>query len=234
MISDEQVIANVHNTFDFIQDCGAKTYKEFLYEAIHIELKKGSCIFEQGNECTHLALMLRGSTRIYTLADTGREITLYRIAAGQSCILTASCIQSENPFPASAICESDIEALLIPSKCLQKWLAESPAWRHFIFGLISQRMTSVICLVEEIAFNKLDQRIAKLLLQYHNKSMYLSIHTTHHEIALELGTSREVVSRILMNFQSSGLVHLTRGVIDLLDLEELSTRAGEGKKIIAA
>ncbi len=230
MINDKQLIANVHNAFGFIRNCDSTIYKEFLSEAIHIQLEKGSRISEQGNDCTHLTLVLRGTARIYTLADSGREITLYRIEAGQSCILTASCIQSANPFPAFAICESDIDAILVPSTCLQKWLAESTAWRHFIFGLISQRMTSVICLVEEVAFNKLDQRIAKLLIQYKNKNISSTIHVTHHEIALELGTSREVVSRILMSFQSSGLVLLTRGSIVLLNYDAISSRAGTREK----
>ncbi len=234
MINDQQLIANIQKTFSFLGNCDDRTYKEFLNQAIHIQLNKGSCIFEQGDNCTHLALMLRGTTKIYTLAETGREITLYRIEAGQSCILTASCIQSSNPFPAFATCESNIEAILIPSNYLQKWLEESATWRHYIFGLISQRMSSVISLVEEVAFNKLDQRIARLLIQYQNKRSSPTIHITHHEIASELGTSREVVSRILMDFQSSRLVNLTRGSIVVLNFNEIKIRAGEEKNIIAA
>ncbi len=234
MINDEQLITTIHSAFGFLKSCDNNNYKEFLYEAIHVQLKKGSCIFEQGDECTHLALMLSGTAKIYTLAETGREITLYRIEAGQSCILTASCIQSNNRFPAFAICESNIEAILIPSNFLQKWLAESTTWQHYIFGLISQRMASVISLVEEIAFNKLDQRIARLLIQYQNKSTSSAIHVTHHAIASELGTSREVVSRILLNFQSSRLVNLTRGSIVVLNSDEIKIRAGEVKNIIAA
>jgi CRP/FNR family transcriptional regulator len=234
MIKDEQIITTIHNAFGFLKNCDDKNYKEFLHQAIHVQLNKGSCIFEQGDECTHLALMLSGTAKIYTLAETGREITLYRIEASQSCILTASCIQSNNLFPAFAICESNIEAILIPSNFLQKWLAESTTWQHYIFGLISQRMASVISLVEEIAFDKLDQRIARLLIQYQNKSASPVIHVTHHAIASELGTSREVVSRILLNFQSSRLVNLTRGSIVVLNSDEIKIRAGEVKNIIAA
>jgi CRP/FNR family transcriptional regulator len=226
MISDNQLIAEALKCFAFIQNCDAQHYKEFLHEAIHIQLRRGDFICEQGNDCTHLALILNGTARIYKLADTGREITLYRIEAGQSCILTASCIQSDNTFPAFAVCEENIEAILIPSRCLQKWLAESTIWRRYIFGLVSQRMTSVISLIEEVAFRKLDQRIAKLLIHYQNKSNDAPLYMTHHEIALELGTSREVVSRILMDFQSSGLVQLTRGSIIVLNLEKLISKTG--------
>ena len=229
MISSKQLVARVQGAFGFLDDCEDNIYQEFLSAAIHVKLKKGQCIFKQGDDCTHLALMLGGAARIYTLADSGREITLYRIEAGQSCILTASCVQSNHPFPAFAVCESNIDAILIPANCLQKWLAESTAWRDFIFGLISQRMTSVICLVEEVAFNKLDQRIAKLLIQSMYKNTALIIHITHHEIALELGTSREVVSRILLSFQRAGLVNLTRGLIIINDFEAMRTRAGDVK-----
>ena len=178
--------------------------------------------------------MLRGTVRVFKLAESGREITLYRIEAGQSCILTASCIQSDSPFPAFAICEENVDAILIPSNFLQKWLEESTVWRRYIFGLISHRMSSVISLVEEVAFRKLDQRIARLLIQYQSKITSSSINVTHHEIALELGTSREVVSRILMDFQSTGLVQLTRGSIVLLNLEELTRRAGEANNFASA
>jgi CRP/FNR family transcriptional regulator, anaerobic regulatory protein len=226
MINDKQLITNVHAAFGFIKNCDEQNYKEFLSVAIPVQLKKGDYICEQGGECSHLALMLEGTARIFKLAETGREITLYRLETGQSCILTASCIQSDNPFPAFAICESNIEAILIPADFLQKWLAESTVWRRYIFGLVAQRMSSVISLVEEVAFHKLDQRIAGLLVRYQNKNPSLLITMTHNEIALELGTSREVVSRILIDFQSAGLVQLTRGSIAILNQKELINRAG--------
>ncbi len=234
MINDNRLIANLRQKFEFIRNCEEQNYKEFLNEAIPIQLRKGDYICQQDNDCTHLALLMSGTVRIYKLAETGREITLYRIEAGQSCILTASCIQSNNPFPAFAVCDDSIEAILIPSHCLQKWLAESTTWRHYIFGLISQRMSSVISLVEEVAFRKLDQRIARLLIQYQNKSASSNINVTHQKIALELGTSREVVSRILMDFQSLGLVRLVRGSITVLNHEEMKNKVGEIKKNISA
>lgn len=207
--------------FDFIKQCDHQLYQQFLLEAQYIHLKKGDYICQQGSECTHLALLLDGSVRVYKLAETGREITLYRIEAGQSCILTASCIQSCNPFPAFAICDDNIEAVLIPSVCLQKWLAESSIWRNYIFGLIAQRMSCIISLVEEVAFHRLDQRIAGLLFQCAQKNGSNCINVTHQGIALELGTSREVVSRILLDFQSQDLIRVMRGSITVLNLEQM-------------
>ena len=214
MISNNQLKSDAREAFDFLRSCDDQHYKEFQKESRYIHIPRGSHILEQGDNCAHLALMLRGTVRVFKLADTGREITLYRIGAGQSCILTASCIQSENPFPAFAISDDDVEAILVPSHSLQKWLAESTAWQRYIFGLISHRLTSVISLVEEVAFRKLDQRVAKLLIQYQNESRSSPFNVTHYEIALELGTSREVVSRILMDFQSKGsTIELWRKII---------------------
>lgn len=226
MINDS-VIANLHQKFEFLQHCDKKNRQEFIKQAIHVQLRKSDHVCQQGNDCTHLALLLKGSVRVYTLAETGREITLYRIHVGQSCILTASCIQSDVVFPAFAICDNAIEAVLIPSTYLQKCLDESTVWRRYIFGLVSQRMTSVISLVEEVAFHKLDQRIACLLLQYQQKNHSSTIQVTHQQIALELGTSREVVSRILLDFQQDRMVKLIRGSITLLNYEKISDKVNQ-------
>ncbi len=226
MINDS-VATNLHQHFEFLQHCDTKNHQEFMRQATCVQIKKNAHICQQGNDCTHLALLLKGSVRVYKLAETGREITLYRLNAGQSCILTASCIQSNVAFPAFAICDSAIEAVLIPSVYLQKCLDESAVWRRYIFGLVSQRMSSVISLVEEIAFRKLDQRIACLLLQYDRKNDSATIQVTHQQVALELGTSREVVSRILMDFQQGGMIKLIRGSITLLNYEKVNDKANK-------
>jgi CRP/FNR family transcriptional regulator len=225
MINDK-IIANLHQEFSFLQHCDKKNHQEFVQQAIHIQLKQHDYVCQQDHSCTHLALLLRGSVRVYKLAETGREITLYRLHVGQSCILTASCIQSDAVFPAFAICDSPIEAVLIPSAYLQKCLDESAVWRRYIFGLVSQRMSHVISLVEEVAFRKLDQRIAGLLLQYQRKNSSATIHITHQKIALELGTSREVVSRILIDFQHDKMIKLIRGSITLLDYKKINDKLG--------
>jgi CRP/FNR family transcriptional regulator len=226
MINDN-IIANLHQKFEFLQHCDKKNRQEFIKQAIYVQLRKSDHVCQQGNNCTHLALLLKGTVRVYKLAETGREITLYRIHPSQSCILTASCIQSNSTFPAFAICDSPIEAVLIPSAYLQKCLDESAVWRHYIFGLISQRMSSVISLVEEVAFRKLDQRIACLLLQYQQKNHSPIIQVTHQKIALELGTSREVVSRILIDFQQDGMIKLIRGSITILNYKKINHKANK-------
>jgi CRP/FNR family transcriptional regulator len=216
----------VLNAFGFLQSCDETLLDRFLQKAAVAGLERGQIVCHQGHECSHLALMLKGSARVYKLGESGREITLYRIGPGESCILTASCILSHLPFPAVAECEEDVEAVVVPANDIRKWLAESPAWRDYVFSLLARRMGDIISLVEEVVFQRMDQRIAQYLLQ-HAKSPQRRIEATHQAIASDLGTSREVVSRILKDFESKALIKVSRGAVELLNVSLLEKRTGE-------
>jgi len=171
-------------------------------------------------------MVLSGSVRVRKTAENGREITLYRIEPGDSCVLTASCIISGSLFPARAITESDTCAVMVLAPDVTRWLAESEEWRTFLFGLVSRRLSQVIPTVEEVAFRRMDVRVARHLLRLSDGSNG-AVRVTHQEIASELGTSREVVSRILKDLEHDGLVTLGRGVVQLKavgDLDRLSRR----------
>ena len=227
MITDKALEKQLRETFGFLQECETKHYNEFLQTAFLAHLKKGQPICSQGSGCEHLALILNGSARVYKLGENGREITLYRIGTGKSCILTASCIVSHNPFPAYAICEEDLDVVLIPAGALHRWIAESSAWRDYVFGLVAQRMADIISLVEEVVFSRVDRRIASYLLKRHLANNQPIIQATHQEIASDLGTSREVVSRILKDFEVKNLIKVSRGSIELLDMKELEAKSEE-------
>jgi len=227
MITDKTLEKQLQENFKFLQECNAKHYQEFLQTAFLAHLKKGQSICSQGSACEHLALILNGSARIYKLGENRREITLYRIGTGKSCILTASCIVSHQPFPAYAICEEDLDVILIPAGTLHRWMAESSAWRDYVFGLVAQRMADIISLVEEVVFRRVDRRIANYLLKRHQTNDKDTIQATHQEIASDLGTSREVVSRILKDFEAHNLIKAARGSIELLDLANLEIKAEE-------
>jgi CRP/FNR family transcriptional regulator len=191
-----------------------------LRQALHAaaraaELPAGQHICAEQDLCHHLALVLSGTARVYKLAESGREITLYRVGAGECCILTASCILSRRPFPAFAVSETPLEALLVPAPQVVQWMTEQQAWRDYIWDLLASRLADVISLVEEVAFRRLDERLAEYLLGKAAQSPEL--HVTHQQIATDLGTSREVVSRLLKDFEARGLVRLGRGVIGLED-----------------
>lgn len=172
----------------------------------------------EGNACAHLPLILAGNARVYKLSDEGRPITLYRIPPGESCILTASCILSDRAFPAFAEAETDVEALVIPSALFREWFGQFDAWRTYVLDLLSRRLATMIELVEEVAFHRVDERLAAYLLD----AGAPEIVRTHEQIAADLGTSREVVSRILKDFEHHGWVALARGMIHLHDAAALA------------
>jgi CRP/FNR family transcriptional regulator len=186
-------------------------------------LALGQYINHEGDSCSHLGLLISGTVRVYKLAETGREITLYRLTPGESCVLTASCIMTGVRFPAVAVSETDLEAILVPAQQVRAWMGESEAWRSFIFSLVSQRLADIISVIEEVAFRRMDARIATYLLAQPTTQSG-EIETTHHEIATELGTCREVVSRILKDFEAQGMVGRSRGKIHIVDRDRLVKR----------
>lgn len=176
-------------------------------------LPSGTTVCDLGQACTHLALIFSGTARVYQLAETGREITLYRVGAGECCILTASCIMSHRDFPAIAVCETATEALLIPAAQVEDWMGRFPAWRKFVWTLMADRLSSVLCLLEEVTFRRVDQRLIRYLLDNTREHNSPILSMTHQAIADDLGTSREVVSRILKDLEQRQLVALSRGQV---------------------
>lgn len=158
--------------------------------------------------------------RVYKVGENGRELTLYRLEASESCVLTASCILSNSHFPALAVTETAVRAALIPAPILRRWTEQYGIWREYVFGLMAQRLATVITTVEEIAFRRVDVRIANFLVQHSSNTLAI----THQEIAAELGTAREVVSRILKDYEREQLVALSRGTITILNRPALHAK----------
>ena len=176
---------------------------EFQQAAIFMQIPKGQDVFIEGDHVDAIALLISGVVRVYKIGETGREITLYRFGNGESCILTANAILSQKNFPAVATVEKEAESVMIPADTFRDWVRRYDLWREFVFDLLSQRLSSVMAIVEEIAFRRMDTRLATLLIDRSLRSDL--IHITHHEIAAELGSSREVISRILEDFSSLGI-----------------------------
>lgn len=185
-----------------------------------VSLPSGKTICFEGDECTHLALITTGTARVFKLAESGREITLYRIEWGECCILTASCMLSGRVFPAIASVEDDLQAILIPTTQVTAWMETYEAWRHFLWSLLAERLGDVIGLIEEVAFRRMDRRLADYLME-HADTHGPVLQATHQQIAADLGTSREVVSRMLKDFQLRGILDLARGRIKLHELDGL-------------
>ena len=170
--------------------------------------------------CTFVDEVLSGEARVYKANDEGKELTLYRIEAGESCILTASCILNQIVFPANAVAVTDVEARVVSTTDVKSWMAEHAVWQQYIFSLISKRFASVIELVEEVAFQRMDTRLMSYLRASTSSDI---LKKTHEAIATDLGTSREVISRLLKDLENKGIVALSRGTIKILSPGALAT-----------
>lgn len=179
----------------------------------------GHFVCLEGDLCNHLPLVISGSVRVYKIGESGREITLYHLERGDSCILTASSIISQKVFPAFAVTETEVEAFVIRANSLKEWVMHDQIWQEYIFGLLAQRLANVIEIIEKVAFQRLDCRIATYLLENSDRNR---IRITHEAIARELGSSREVVSRILKAFERQELLSMSRGLIELKNRSEIS------------
>lgn len=188
-----------------------------------VHLKQGSFVFHFGDPCEGFLILLEGRVRVQMISLSGREATLYRVERGGSCVLTTSCLLSHEQYPAEAIAESDVTALAISQDAFEAALGESAGFRRFIFDGFSSRLANVIHKIEEIAFTSVDVRLAAYLLNLDGRDGHV---VTHQMVAAELGTAREVVSRVLKRFENRGWVSLGRGQILILDKASLGRLAG--------
>jgi CRP/FNR family transcriptional regulator len=173
----------------------------------------GKQIYSEGDSCNAIAFVLSGEIRVYKIGQTGREITLYEIGPGETCILNASCILAGQGYPAHAATVEDTDLLLVPSAEFRRMVAGHEKMREFVFALLSRRLSGVMELVEEVAFGRMDERLAEYLVERSDRGR---LETTHQRIANDLGTSREVVSRLLKDLERKGSVRLSRNEITLL------------------
>lgn len=220
---DRSQYQRIAQALPLLQRAEPQLVDDFKRTAFYIRLPTGRDVFVEGDQVDSIALLISGVVRVYKISETGREITLYRFGLGESCILTANAILSHKSFPAIATVEKEAEAVMVPAEALRNWVRRYDLWREFIFDLLSQRLATVMAVVEEVAFRRMDARIADLLVQRGQFQKVIAI--THQEIAAELGSSREVVSRILEDFADLGLIRTSRGKIEILDKEGLRKRA---------
>ncbi len=191
--------------------------------AKRVTLPADTTVFYQGANCENYLLIIQGVVKVFTRAENGREIVLYRVNKGQSCTLTTTCLLAHDSYPAEGVTENEVTALIIPLKDFNRGLAQSTSFREFVFNSYSKRLSDVITLVGEVSFNRIDIRLAKQLLSHADNQHKLSM--THQELATELGTAREVISRQLKAFEGNHLLSLHRGKIQLDDLSAIEKLA---------
>ncbi len=203
----------------------ARVRAELGRAAIFRDVPAHSVLYRDGDECTHLPLVVSGELLLTKHGETGRAITLYRVEAGESCILSTLSILNTSSFPAEATTISNVSLFLIPAATLKRLVAESAGWRDFIFSMYHARLATLILLIEEVVFGKLDVRLARTLLRLAADG---PVRATHHELAVELGSSREVVSRVLKEWERRGMLVLSRASIVLRSPQDVQKIADIG------
>jgi len=222
MISNDE-FDRIKKTLPFLDQADKQLLRSFRGEAYLAKLPVNKDIYLQGDIVDNIALLLSGSVRVFKIGDTGREITLYRFGLGESCVLTANSILNQKTFPAIATVEEDAEVVLIPSDVFLSWVNRYDLWREFVFQLLSDRLAAIIEVVDEVVFNRMDQRIAGWLIK--NQQGPAVIEVTHQQIADDLGSSREVISRLLEDFSKKGWLITRRGSIEILKPKALKRLA---------
>ncbi|MDH2916593.1 MAG: Crp/Fnr family transcriptional regulator [Gallionella sp.] len=190
---------------------------DLLSHAMVMSLPAATVVFDENQACQGFPLILSGSLRVIKAAANGRELQLYRVIPGESCILTSSCLLGHTRYQARGICEQDVEMVLLPATAFHALLENQSSFRTYVFHLFSDRLTDLMQLVSAVAFQKLDQRLAALLITKESP-----IHSTHQALADELGSAREMVSRLLKGFSDQGWLLLGREHIEIIDRSALS------------
>lgn len=193
-------------------------WRNAIRHSQYLSLPKGVTVYHDGDICQNYLLILEGAVRVQKLSESGKEIVLYRVEAGQTCVLTTSCLLSQDRYHAEAITETEVKAISIPHKAFQDALS-SRNFREFVFASYGERISELVVLIDAIAFGRMDSRLAHALVDLADANGIAQI--THQDLSRELGTAREVVSRLLKEFERHGLVALQRGRIKLLKPEEL-------------
>lgn len=181
--------------------------------AVHVAA--GTTIFAPGKAPDSLYFLISGTVKVFQTSESGREIVLYRVEAGQSCVMTSACLLAHQSQAAEGIAETDVKAIALPRAAFDALIAEVPAFRDFVFMAYAMRMNDLFRVIDDVAFGRIDVRLALRLMALAADDD--TIHVTHQGLATELGTAREVISRQLNDFQKRGLVEQGRGVITLRD-----------------
>ena len=203
-------------TYPVLEELAAALFHRLEDAAAPVRARAGDPLFAEGDPCTHYPMFVKGIVRVSKASPDGREILLYRLNPGESCIITVVTLLGEVSYRAMGKAETDLSLFKIPRSVFLEMILTSAPFRRFVFDSLSSRVANLMALIDDVAFRRIDQRLALRLLVHEEP-----ITATHQMLADELGTTREVVSRILEAFQESGVVRLGRKRIDILDRNAL-------------
>ncbi len=217
----EDRLQEINDAYPVLSNISDPLWKDTIHQAKSMFIEPETVLFSGSATCNNFMLILGGTIRLFQSAEDGREITLYRVQAGDLCILSLNSLLKNQSFNAIAVTESPVRALAISSEEFRNILNSSQTFRDYVLSTLTERLCDAIYMVQETVFNHLDMRLACILggLFERNKGPVLKI--THQELAHELGTTREVVSRILKEFERKNCIKLSRGNIELASADGL-------------
>ena len=215
-MNPETAHARIRELFPAFRTLAAPLWDRVAREAAIVEAPSGMRLFDVASPCEAFPLVLDGAVRVSKLGAKGRELLLYRVEPGQSCVLTSSCLLGSTGYSATGSAEGPLRLAAVPKPLFDTLMTEHPPFRAFVFALFSERILELMMLVEEVAFMQLDQRLAALLTERGPL-----LRTTHQALADELGSVREIVGRVLRGFEAQGLVALARESINVVDGDRL-------------
>lgn len=187
-------------------------------------LRGGDIAYRQGQSCQNYVMCIEGQTRVFKTSESGREILLYQVGPGETCVLTTSCLIAGNPFPAESTAETDVLLAALPASVFHRLMTTSPRFRHYVLSNYGDLLSSLITLVDEVAFASLDLRLARRLIAEADAQGVVA--KTHQQLALDLGSVREVISRYLAEWERMGWVHASRGSIEVRNRSALASYGG--------
>ncbi len=194
---------------------------ELLGSTQFSRLRGGDIAYRQGQHCHAYVMCIEGQTRVFKTSESGREILLYQVGPGETCVLTTSCLMAGSPFPAESTAETDVLLAALPASVFHRLMATSPRFRKFVLDNYGDLLSSLITLVDEVAFASLDLRLARRLLAEADARGVVA--KTHQQLALDLGSVREVISRYLSEWERMGWVQASRGSIEVKNRLALSS-----------
>ena len=193
----------------------------FSQSVISSKVSKGTVIHNGSMDCAGLLIIKSGQFRAYILSDEGREITVYRLFDMDICLFSASCVMNSVQFEIIIEAEKDSEFWTIPPYVFKSVMEQSAPLANYVNELMATRFSEVMWLIEQVMWKSFDRRLAHFLIEESAIENSTVLKTTHEIIASHLGSAREVVTRMLKYFQNEGMVKLTRGTIEIIDMDKL-------------
>ena len=219
-MSDQELLGRWREAFPDLPDLDPEHQAQLLGAVKFNRLKEGDIAYRVGQTCHNYVMCIEGQTRVFKTSESGREIMLYQVGAGETCVLTTSCLIAGNPFPAESNAQADALLAVVPADVFHQLMSSSPKFRNYVLSNYGDLLSSLIMLVDEVAFASLDLRLARRLLAETESTSVVS--KTHQQLALDLGSVREVISRYISEWERLGWVRSSRGSIEVLDRDALA------------